>query len=157
MHIHLVSYLWFYSRDQIHNGATLHVAYPILSIPCLLMPWRLNTLRPRRNRHHFADDIFKCIFVNESVWILLIISLKFVPKFQINNIPALVQIMVWRRPGDKPLSGSMMISLLTHICVTRPQWVKSPGHLQVWYWPNKPEYSVSSIRWVNFSWKIFSM
>ena len=31
--------------------------------------------------------------------------------------------MAWRRPGDKPLSEPMMVSLLTHICVTRPQWV----------------------------------
>ena len=43
----------------------------------------------------------------------------------INIIPALVQIMAWRRPGDKPLSEPMMVSLLTHICVTRPQWVNS--------------------------------
>ena len=49
-----------------------------------------------------ADDIFKCIFFNENEWILLKISLKFVPKFRINNIPALVQIMAWHRPGDKP-------------------------------------------------------
>ena len=35
----------------------------------------------------------------------------------------MVQIMVWHRPGDKPLSKAMMVSLLTHICVTRPQWV----------------------------------
>ena len=48
----------------------------------------LNTFRPRYNRHHFADDIFKCIFVNESVWISLKISLKFVLKVRINNIPA---------------------------------------------------------------------
>ena len=32
--------------------------------------------------------------------------------------------MAWRRPGDKPLSETMMVRLLTHICVTRPQWVK---------------------------------
>ena len=31
--------------------------------------------------------------------------------------------MAWRRPGDKPLSESMMVSLPTHICITRPQWV----------------------------------
>ena len=48
----------------------------------------------------------------------------FVPKGPINNIPALVQIMAWRRPGDKPLSEPIMVSLLTRICVTRPQWVK---------------------------------
>ena len=41
----------------------------------------------------------------------------------INNIPALVQIMAWRRPGDKPLSEPMITYLLTHICVTRPQWI----------------------------------
>ena len=84
----------------------------------------VNTLRPRRNEQHFTDDIFKRIFFNENVWISIKISLKFVPKGPINNIPALVQIMAWRRSGDKPLSEPMMVSLLTHICVTRPQWVK---------------------------------
>ena len=48
------------------------------------------------------------------------------PKVQL--IPALVQIMAWRRSGDKPLSEPMMISLLTHICVTRPQWVNRMRH-----------------------------
>ena len=32
--------------------------------------------------------------------------------------------MAWRRPGDKPLSEQMPFILTTHICVTRPQWVK---------------------------------
>ena len=53
---------------------------------CLLV----KTLRPRQNRRYFADDIFKCIFLNENVWIPIEISLKFVPKGPINNIPALV-------------------------------------------------------------------
>ena len=83
----------------------------------------VNTLRPRQNSRHFPDDIFKCIFLNENVWILIKISLKFVPNGSINNIPALVQIMVWRRPGDKPLSETMMVRLPTHIYVTRPRWV----------------------------------
>ena len=83
-----------------------------------------NTLRSRQNGRHFADDTFKRIFLNENVRILLKISLKFVPKVRINNIPALVQIMAWRRPGDKPLSEPMLVRLPTHICVTRPQWVK---------------------------------
>ena len=48
---------------------------------------------------------------------------SFVPKVPINNIPALVLIMAWLWLGDKPLSEPMMVSLLTHICVTRPQWV----------------------------------
>ena len=84
----------------------------------------INALRPRQNGRHFADDVFKCIFLNENVWITLQISLKFVHKGLINNILPLFQIMAWRRPGDKPLSEPMMVSLLTHICVTRPQWVK---------------------------------
>ena len=50
----------------------------------------LNTLRPRQNGRHFADDILKCIFVNENVWIQIEISLKFIPKGPIDNIPALV-------------------------------------------------------------------
>ena len=84
-----------------------------------------NTLRPRQNGRHFADDTFKYIFLNENVIISAKISLKFVPKGPINNIAALVQIMAWRRPGDEPLSEPMMVRLPTHICVTRPQWVNS--------------------------------
>ena len=49
-----------------------------------------NTLRLRQNGRHFADDILKCIFLNENVWIPIEISLKFVPKGPIDNILALV-------------------------------------------------------------------
>ena len=84
----------------------------------------LNRLRPRQNGRHIADDTFKRIFVSENFRILIKISRRFVPKGSINNIPALVQIMAWRRPDDKPLFEPMMVSSLTHIFVTRPQWVK---------------------------------
>ena len=40
-----------------------------------------------------TDDIFKCIFLNENVWISIKVSFEFVPKVPINNIPALVQII----------------------------------------------------------------
>ena len=83
----------------------------------------VNTLRARQIGHHFPEDIFKCIFLNENVWIMIKISLNVVPKGPINNISALVQIIAWRRPGDKPWSEPMMVSLLTHICVIRPEWV----------------------------------
>ena len=92
----------------------------------------INTLRPRQNGRRFADDTFKHIFMNENVRILINISLKFVSKGLINNIQALVQIMNWRRPGDKPLSEPMMVNLLTHICVTRPQWVKPSPAEFIW-------------------------
>ena len=95
-----------------------------------------NTLRPRQNGCHFADDIFKCIFLNENLWILSKISLKFFPKGPINNIPALVHIMAWRRPGDKPLSEAMMVNLSMHICISRPQWVNlsppSAAYMRQW-------------------------
>ena len=86
--------------------------------------YKFITLRPRQNGRLLADDTYKRIFLYENVRISIKISLKFVPKGLINNIPELVLIMAWRRPGDKPLSEPMMVRSLTHICVTRPQWVK---------------------------------
>ena len=94
---------------------------------------KVNTLRPRQIGCHFADNIFKCIFLDENVWISIKISLNFVPKGSINNIPALAQIMAWRRPGDKPLSEPMMVSLLMNICVTRPQWIEKLRTVQFHY------------------------
>ena len=91
--------------------------------------WHINILRLRQYGRHFPDDIFKCIFLNENEWILIKILLKFIPECPINNISSLVQIMAWRRPGDKPLSEPTMVSLLTHICITRPQWVKRYDNL----------------------------
>ena len=52
-----------------------------------------NTLRPRQNGRHFADDTFKRIFLNENITISIKISLKYVPKGPINNDSALVQIV----------------------------------------------------------------
>ena len=95
----------------------------------LWRPFSINTLRQRQDDHHFSDDIFKCIFLNENISISIKISLKFVPKCPTNNIPSLVQVMAWRWPGNKPWFELMMISLLMHIlmhiCITRPQWVKT--------------------------------
>ena len=88
------------------------------------------SLRLKQNGHHFANNTFNCL--SENVWIPIKIWLKFVPKGPINNIPALVQIMAWRRPGDKSLSEPMMVGLLTHICITRPQWVNTG-----WVIPNR--------------------
>ena len=49
-----------------------------------------NTLSPRQDGRHFPDDMFKWIFLNENVWILIKISLKCVPEGPINNIQAMV-------------------------------------------------------------------
>ena len=55
-----------------------------------------------------ADDTFKCIFLNVNDEISIKISLKFVPRSPVENKPALVQAMAWRRIGDKPLPEPMM-------------------------------------------------
>ena len=66
----------------------------------------VNTLKPRQNGRHFADDIFKCIFLNENVWIPIKFSMKFVPKGPINSIgadnglaPDRRQAIVWNNAG----------------------------------------------------------
>ena len=76
------------------NGIATSVAQ-IGQILCTT-PQCVNTLRPRQNGRHFADDTFRRIFLNENIGISIKISLKFVPKGPINNIPALVQVMTWR-------------------------------------------------------------
>ena len=125
---------WTLSKDSGMQPGTTFIATAEYCIPHINFPsaktrtfqendLNINTLRPRQNGRRFADDTFKRIFLNENVRILIKISLKFVPKGPINNIPALVQIRAWRGSGDKPLSEPMLVSLLTHICVTRPQWV----------------------------------
>ena len=74
----------------------------------------VKTLRPTQNGCHFADDNFQCISLNENVWIFIKNSHKFVPKGPINNITALVQIMVWRRAGHKPLSEPITDAYMRH-------------------------------------------
>ena len=56
-----------------------------------------------------ADATSKYKFVNENDLIFIKKSLKFIPKGSINNIQALVQIIAWHCPGDKPLSEPMMV------------------------------------------------
>ena len=49
----------------------------------------------------FVDDILKCIFLNENVWVSMNISVKFVPKGSSNNVSTWVHVIAWRRSGDK--------------------------------------------------------
>ena len=90
--------------QYIHRTINLHI-------------WAKTKLLPF-HRRHFEMHVL------ENVWISLKISLKFDPKVRMNNIPILVLIMAWHHPGDKPSSEPMMVLLLTHICINRPQWVK---------------------------------
>ena len=107
------------SEDYVEIRAWWRIHVPL---QCHYLNW-FNTFRPRQKGHHFADDIFKCIFLNENIWIPTAISLTFVPQAIINNIPASVQIIALCHPDDNLLSEPMMISLRVYIFVTQPQWV----------------------------------
>ena len=108
-------------------------------------PINLNTLGPRQNGRHFADDIFKCIFWNENVWISIKISLKFVPNGPINNIPLSEAMMVnlkfsWNipvsaaerskirhLPKQKSTIHTFIISFYIHLCVIIAALINNVG------------------------------
>ena len=119
-------------EDLVHRHTCNKILINI-SVYDILFENIIFTLRHRQNGCHFTDDIFKCIFLNENIWISIEIPLKFVPKSPIKNIPALVQITLWCWSGYKLLSWLMMVSLLTHIGFTWPQWVSTwnAHHTQV--------------------------
>ena len=99
------------------TGLVPAMLYTSLLISYFYLKYIFNTLRSRKNESHFRTTFsyaFSCMQMYE---------LRCVSKVRINNIMALVQIIAWRRSGDKPLSEPMMVSLLTHLCVTRPQWI----------------------------------
>ena len=112
----------FAEHKTVVTAMIMHQSYHSLTLytyPHTLTHWGRD-----KNGHSFADDTFKRIFLDENVRVSIRISLKFVLKGPSDNIPALVQIMAWCRSDNKPLSEPMMVNSLTHICVTRPQWVK---------------------------------
>ena len=70
-----------------------HILQDYIPNPGAIMPVRqlwLTLSPPSQNGHHFAEDVSKCIFVNEKFCLLIKISLKFVPKGPIDNNPALI-------------------------------------------------------------------
>ena len=94
--------------------------YP-LSMLCQFCDKTISTLRLRQNGRHFPDDIFECIFFNEILSVSITSSLKFVPKGPVISVSALVQIMAWHCPGNKPLSEPMIVWFTQPL--TWPHWV----------------------------------
>ena len=98
-----------------------------------------NSSRPRRNRRYFADDLFKCIFLNKNVWILNKLSLKFILKGPVNDIAALVRIMAghylntwllfyWRVYASLVLNELTFLVLSRHILAELGHYV----HCSLW-------------------------
>ena len=107
----IICFLWFCPTQKLHTSR--HAAQHGLQ-PAPLSHWGRDQM----------DAISQTTFSSAFSWMKMYeFRLKFVPKGPINNLPALVQIMAWCRPGAKPLSEPTMVSLTTHICVTRPQRV----------------------------------
>ena len=91
-----------------------------------------------KNGRRFADGVFKCIFVNDMFCISIQISLKFVPKGQIGNNPALVKIIAWCRIGNKPLSQPMLTRFPDAYMRHEGRW------LNMLYWRR---ISLSKLKW----------
>ena len=89
--------------------STPRFGFLVISVQTVDRIIRFNSLRPKQNGRHFPDGILKWIFLNEHIWISIYISVKFVSTGPTNSIPALVQIMVWRRPVVKPLSEPLIV------------------------------------------------
>ena len=88
----------------------------------------LNTLKPRQNSSHFADDIFERIFLNKNVWISINIPLKFLHRGQMNTNSASVQVMSWCRTcRQQAITWTIGDPASVHICIMRPQCVKQLG------------------------------
>ena len=87
-------------------------------------------MAPGQNGRHFADDIFKRIFLNVKICILIKISLKFFPRGPIDNdnsigldnslVPNWRQAIIWTNAD--PIHWRMYAALvnIVYIC-----WIKS--------------------------------
>ena len=80
---------------------------------------QFNTFRLRQNGRHFADDPFKCIFLNETLRILIKMSLNFVPKGPINNIPALVQILAFTDAYMRHSASMSKVVVAAHLVILK--------------------------------------
>ena len=107
----------------------LHISTPHIMVFCFPLPYfPLSTSALFFAKYSCTHIVYRRSLV--TFYSILFYSIR---KGPFHNNPALVQIMAWRRSGDKPLSEPMMISLQTYICVTRPQWVNQLGKLHELY------------------------
>ena len=115
-------------------------------------PWHKAITHWGRNK---MAAVSQMTFSNVFHWMkmhefwLRFISVEFVPKGMIRNIPALVQIMAWHRPGDKPLSEAMMVRLPIDICVIRPQWVNVNSVIWIAKWYECCHINVNNVIWIS--------
>ena len=73
------------TANSLRNIILTEVLIILTLLIVLLSHTRLNLSPPGQNGRYFADDILRCIFVNERFRILIKISLIFFPKSSIDN------------------------------------------------------------------------
>ena len=108
---HRTSYLLQYNIDILMAFTSSRSGINTNTSMSVFMFYKLKLIQ---NVQHLADDIFKCIFLNEHFRITNKISLKYALWGLIDNMSALVQIMAWCREGDRPLIVSSDIRV--YIC-----------------------------------------
>ena len=84
-------------------------------------------LRPRQDGCYFADDILQCMSPIKKFEFCLKFHWTLFQRLPSDNNSALVQIMAWRRAGDKPLSGPMMTWIVGLNMLMR-MWCTIPVH-----------------------------
>ena len=85
---------------------------------------QVNSLSPRQNCHHFADDIFKCIFVSKNIWIHLRFHWSLFIRFELPVFQHWFRLWLDADKATSHYLNNWWFTLLTHTCVTWPQWVK---------------------------------
>ena len=108
---------------QLMEDTSPGISHPIRALSGYLGPGQFNTLRPRKNYHHLAEQIFKMIYFLK--WKLVQIILKFLPKVLLVIKSYLVLVMAWHWLGDITWTSvdCWSRSMMQH-SITGPQWVK---------------------------------
>ena len=99
-----------YSKDNISGGVNwnfiknkrVQTEHYIMWYVTYLTHWGEDKIPPSHRQHFWMH------FHEQKVLFLIPLSLKFVPNVPIDNKSALVQVMVWRQIGDKPLSEPIL-------------------------------------------------
>ena len=109
-----------------------------------------------RDKMAISTDDFWCIFLNEKFCISTRIAPKFVPKGPNDNKPALVQVMAWRRSGEKRLSEPMLVYFTDTYAITGSYNGLSPVQRQGNIWTSTTGPSGTNFNQIVFEIQTFS-
>ena len=87
---HSGDHYWDYHSGALYLNQVTAIHFEGIVRRKHMTEYQVNSSSPGQNGRLFTDDSFKCIFLNEKFRILIEISLKCIPKGQIDNNPALV-------------------------------------------------------------------